>query len=97
MPTCTVCGEHVGVLEGRGLLRGEHAHCRRERREREQRERDAFQRLQHDAVAAAVDAERLDEFDAALSGAGLGGGRRDRLLSEAFEAAVDRALEDEQS
>ena len=95
MPTCTVCGEHVGVLEGRGLLRGEHAHCRQERRDREQRERDAFQRLHDDAVTAAVDTERLDEFDAALSGSGLGGGQRDRLLSEAFEAAVDRALEDD--
>ena len=95
MPTCTVCGEHVGVLEGRGLLRGEHAHCRQERRDREQRERDAFQRLQNDAVAAAVDAERLDAFDAALAGSGLDAGRRDRLLIGAFAAAVDRALEDD--
>lgn len=61
-------------------------------------EKAAQERLLRTArdVALAVDdgERRLGELDAALDDASLSSGRRDRLLGDAWEAAVDGVLED---
>lgn len=95
MPSCRVCGRHVGVLESAALFRWEHKACKDEREAAEHRERLAFAQLQGQAAEAALDSDGLESFAEALDGAQLADPARERVLASGFEAAVERALDDD--